>query len=572
MDSHGDPPRRELIVLPTARLIAPELQAELGPLPPALLPLDGTPAYRHILEALDRPEADVVLAAHQGAGLLAEHLARFEHPRVRMVDVGPTESLAATVLAALDAVDPDGYDRLIVNFADTIVGDLPPEGDAICFRRQRDVYRWTTFEHTDDGHIGAVVDKGVAKPDPRQRCVMVGVFAIADVPAFVTELGRAIAHSDCEVEPLFEAVAAYANRRGAGPALFETRVWHDFGHLDTYYQARQRFYLNKRFFNDVEVDTTRGVLRKTSADHAKLAREISWYLELPRDLAHLAPRVLAHSLEGPATFVELEFYGYPPLAEAYLHGNWDPGLWAQAFDALGELVARMRGHTLDVPAETRAAALAEMYEAKTEERCRPLLDDPAFAPLAGERAEINGRAGLGLAGALRVLPALAEATGLHDRDRLSVIHGDLCLSNILFDRRNAIVRLVDPRGSFGPFGLYGDPLYDLAKLAHSIHGDYDHMLHGQFDLEPTTKGVTLSAHVTERQDLVKAQFAPWLAAQAGPDLDKVTLIEGLLFTSMVPLHADRPRSQLAFLARGLELLSGVAVKAGLDLDRVTVAA
>jgi hypothetical protein len=120
-----------------------------------------------------------------------------------MVDVGPTESLAATVLAALDAVDPDGYDRLIVNFADTIVGDLPPEGDAICFRRQRDVYRWTTFEHTEDGHIGAVVDKGVAKPDPRQRCVMVGVFAIADVPAFVTELGRAIAHSDCEVEPLF---------------------------------------------------------------------------------------------------------------------------------------------------------------------------------------------------------------------------------------------------------------------------------------------------------------------------------------------------------------------------------
>jgi len=41
---------------------------------------------------------------------------------------------------------------------------------------------------------------------------------------------------------------------------------------------------------------------------------------------------------------------------------------------------------------------------------------------------------------------------------------------------------------------------------------------------------------------------------------------------MVPLHADRPRSQLAFLARGLELLSGVAVKSGLDLDRVTVAA
>src|SRR4051794_18873477 len=340
MDGSADPPpgeldaprpARELIVLPTARLIAPELQAELGPLPPALLPLDGTPAYRHIMDALHRPGADVILAAHQGAELLVEHLERFAHPDVRLVDVGPTESLAATVLAALDAVGTGQYDRLVVNFADTIVGDLPPEGDAISFRRQRDVYRWTTFEPADDGHIGAVVDKGVAKPGPRQRCVMVGVFAVTDVAAFVAELGRAIAervlgaHAGDGMEPLFNALAAYANRRGAAPMLHETRVWHDFGHLDTYYQSRQQFYLNKRFFNDVEVDTTRGVIRKTSADHAKLAREISWSLELPRALAHLAPRVLAPSLEGPAPFVELEFYGSPPLSEAYLHGNWDPG-------------------------------------------------------------------------------------------------------------------------------------------------------------------------------------------------------------------------------------------------------
>ena len=122
------------------------------------------------------------------------------------------------------------------------------------------------------------------------------MIAVADVPGFMADLGRAIASPE-RVEPLFSAIAAYANRRaGTGPVLHETRVWHDFGHLDTYYRTRQRFFLNKRFFNAVEVDATRGVLRKTSTDHAKLAREITWYLELPRDLAHLAPRVLAHSL------------------------------------------------------------------------------------------------------------------------------------------------------------------------------------------------------------------------------------------------------------------------------------
>ena len=270
--------------------------------------------------------------------------------------------------------------------------------------------------------------------------------------------------------------------------------------------------------------------------------------------------------------MELEFYGYPPLAEAYLHGNWDPGLWAQVLDALAELTARMRAHTIDVGAETRVAALREMYETKTVQRCGPLLDDPSFAALTGERAAVNGVDGLGLAGALRLLPELAEATGLHERDRLTVIHGDLCLSNILFDRRNAIVRLVDPRGSFGPFGLYGDPLYDLAKLAHSISGDYDHLLHGQFELVELPGGVRLRAHVTERQRGVKAQFTEWLAAQAGPELETVRLIEALLFVSMVPLHADRPRSQLAFLARGLGLLTAVATRLGVATEPARVTA
>jgi hypothetical protein len=35
----------------------------------------------------------------------------------------------------------------------------------------------------------------------------------------------------------------------------------------------------------------------------------------------------------------------------------------------------------------------------------------------------------------------------------------------------------------------------------------------------------------------------------------VNVIESLLFLSMIPLHADRPRSQTAFLARGLELFT-----------------
>jgi hypothetical protein len=39
-------------------------------------------------------------------------------------------------------------------------------------------------------------------------------------------------------------------------------------------------------------------------------------------------------------------------------------------------------------------------------------------------------------------------------------------------------------------------------------------------------------------------------------LEEVKFIEGLLFISMLPLHADHPRRQTMMYLRGLELLNG----------------
>jgi len=63
-------------------------------------------------------------------------------------------------------------------------------------------------------------------------------------------------------------------------------------------------------------------------------------------------------------------------------------------------------------------------------------------------------------------------------------------------------------------------------------------------------------------------FNRWLEQREGGGLPLVHLIESLLFLSMVPLHADRPRSQLAFLTRGLELFEEAAGAS--DYSRIEV--
>ena len=43
--------------------------------------------------------------------------------------------------------------------------------------------------------------------------------------------------------------------------------------------------------------------------------------------------------------------------------------------------------------------------------------------------------------------------------------------------------MIDPRGSFGEYKIHGDKNYDIAKLQHSILGDYDFILNNLFDIE-----------------------------------------------------------------------------------------
>jgi hypothetical protein len=64
----------------------------------------------------------------------------------------------------------------------------------------------------------------------------------------------------------------------------------------------------------------------------------------------------------------------------------------------------------------------------------------------------------------------------------TVIQGDLCCSNILYDPGTSLIKFIDPHGEFFEEGYYGEPRYDLAKLLHSFHGGYDFLLHEMYQL------------------------------------------------------------------------------------------
>jgi hypothetical protein len=142
--------------------------------------------------------------------------------------------------------------------------------------------------------------------------------------------------------------------------------------------------------------------------------------------------------------------------------------------------------------------------------------------------------------------------------RIGVLHGDLCLSNILFESRLGRIKVIDPRGlnAKGQFSFYGDLRYDLAKLTHSVIGLYDHILAGTYSLEreygADLCSFELEIHVDERVRSVQNAFIDreFLLGLNPLDVMPITI---LLFLSMLPLHADEPRRQDALLANALRL-------------------
>ncbi len=125
----------------------------------------------------------------------------------------------------------------------------------------------------------------------------------------------------------------------------------------------------------------------------------------------------------------------------------------------------------------------------------------------------------------------------------AVMHGDMCLSNFLYDLSAGICKLIDPRGSFGMPGIYGDPRYDVARLYHSVYGLYDLIVNDLFQVETDGAEVKLEIRSLPQHGEIRQRFERLFF----PTFDRrqVLLITALLFASMPALHYDAPRRQIA---------------------------
>jgi dTDP-glucose pyrophosphorylase len=519
---------------------------------PAMIPVAGRPVIHwtlSYLRSLGLERFRVAVARH---GMFIEDFVAVSFGRecdvefmVPSVDGG----VGRTVLELLEGVTTSS--ALIVlgdtyfQFADPAVfGGASP---FVLLHPVDESYRWCLAETAPDGSLERLRDKEPGLTGPLQA--LIGVYYFPDVEVARKAAREAAADAATagrdrlELAPILERVHAAAGLRGvlAGD-------WLDCGNPDRL-AASRRTLLQKRPFNELSIDSVFGTVTKRSRHVEKFIDEIDFLRQLPDELAVMFPRVLGCSTDPADPWLTMEYYGYPTLAEILVFENVDAAVWEQIFAHLHEILTRGFGRARrPLP----GALLRDMYVDKTRERLEAMRGPEALVALVRHPGpiEINGRRVPNLSAQWpRIETAVAR---MAEGAEATVVHGDLCLSNILYDLRARVCKLLDPRGRFGVAGIFGDPRYDVAKLYQCVYGLYDFIMSDLFEVAVDGARVRLAIHAAARHAQIRERFERVFFTRF--HREEILLVTALLFASMPALHYEAPRRQLAMYARALELL------------------
>ena len=539
------------LIIPSATVVSKELQS-IGKLPAVIYPVDDKIVFDYLWKQYGDYVRKITVVCYEMAGKVMECLHPYnKSSKIEFICLDQLKDLGYSIYQALE----DKHEELIINFGDTIVQqDVFGQSADLCFYEEDYLSeKWTFFE-IEQGEFTEIFDKQKEANTQERKKMFVGVFKISDEMNFKDCLKLALQTKMDDMGSFYYALQMYSRKHHM--KAVKVKDWFDIGHIDRYYNSKLE--VKAREFNHITIDKNRGILTKTSNEKNKFIGEILWYLKLPSDIEYVRPRIFSYDTSYDSPYISMEYYAYHTVHELFLYGDLDWHQWSELFRRIKFIYKDFQRYSLHD--ERMRGALEEMYLHKTLERLGELKEDSSFVRLYRENFYINGN---GFQSIEQICGKLKEEIPvyLYDVEYFHIIHGDLCFTNIMVDSNLSFVKVVDPRGRFGSYDIYGDQRYELAKLFHSIDGKYDYIIKDLFELKTDfkQKEIRINYKILDRHrefDLFQL-FQDTFSDEIGDEKKKIELIEALLFLSMIPLHKENVEHQYVMLATGIEILDRI---------------
>ena len=255
-----------------------------------------------------------------------------------------------------------------------------------------------------------------------------------------------------------------------------------------------------RDFNNVNVKTLE-VFKKTSSNKNKIEAEILWYKNIPVHLKTHTPELISSDIDQ-ATYMLEQIPGIN-FSELLVSRSLSDTLFNKLLQILHEFHVNTPGENIKLDVYSNYAAKVTQrynsYNYTKYNKSKQMFDN--------------------------IIKKLKEYE-FNDMAIVGCIHGDPVFSNVMVDNFSQI-KFIDPRGLSGDnqFTVYGDVMYDYAKVLQSLKGYDEIMLTGENRINTTAHINTLKEHVAR---LYGKEYIAHIE----------TIADSLLF-SLIPLHDNQ---------------------------------
>lgn len=305
-----------------------------------------------------------------------------------------------------------------------------------------------------------------------------------------------------------------------------------------------------RYFNSLEGDNY--TVTKKSKDKKKMKMEYSFYWLLPENMKSW--------MVMPYDYQETEEYGsytmerlpMTDIAIRWTHGAIDIEEFNNIMDKTFYFF-KIRNQKKVAKEEYKEIA-DKLYIEKVEQRIKDLKQLEEFKQI--DALIKNGTPFSSIDEIIDKYKVLYNkiTKKLYNGNNYNLVigHGDVFFANMLYSKEINLLRLIDPKGALEEKDLWTNPYYDIAKLSHSVCGNYDFFNTDLYDIN-ITKNMNLELKVHFNNEKYKEIFKKYLE-ENGYDYELVRLYESSLFLSMLPLHIDNPHKVLGFILNAINIL------------------
>lgn len=318
----------------------------------------------------------------------------------------------------------------------------------------------------------------------------------------------------------------------------------------SYFQNFLQFFsggFEARYFNSLKGDDF--TLTKTSTDKKKIKKEHDLYNLLPNQMKNWFVAPFNLIIEDNTASYTMERLNIPDMALQWIHGAITPSDLEKFLDKIFYFIEQRPKRYID--SSQYFKVFEDLYYIKVFERIEALKKLPQFENI--RELIKTGTPYNTIDEILEEYKTFYQIIYELKKPYEVIGHGDLCFSNMLYDKNTNIIKLIDPKGATNEQELWTNPYYDIAKLSHSIFGSYDFITNEMFSISIDSNiQLELNLDVTDislHQEIFRNKLE-----SHGYDIFLIRTCEASLFISMLPLHIDNPRKVLALLLNAINIL------------------